>query len=400
MKNKNILLSIPVALGIFSCQPDKLVTMQEELDALKPSIEELKANEEEWASVKEDLGEKKASLITLKKTISDLETLIDSIAGDQEEDLLLVGASVLEPKTFESYVKVHGKISADKSISVVSEGNGVIKRVLVKTGTKVRAGQALAYIDSEVLDKNIAELKTSLEFATVVFNKQKSLYEKNVGTEIQYLEAKNTKESLENSLATLQTQRSKNTIKAPVSGTVEEIFSFAGEMAAQGVPFARIVNTSNVYAESDVSEAFYNKLSVGDTVMVELPYTEKEVAAKISFIGNFINPNNRTFKIHVSLDKTGYDLAPNMLTVVRLKDNFIKNSMVINNTSIYTDINGDYVFLLEKAEEGYLATKTYITRGTTYNSQSVITSGLKKGDLMIDARYLTLSDGDLVELKK
>ena len=296
-------------------------------------------------------------------------------------------------------MKVHGVVATDKSINVVPEGMGIIRKVLVKRGSKVRAGQALAYLDSDVLNKNIKELQTSLDFATTIYDKQKSLHDKNVGTELQYLEAKNRKESLEQSLSTLKTQKSKMIITSPVAGTIDELFGVKGEMATQGQPFARIVNTSNVYAEANVSEKFISKIKVGDEVLVQFPYSEKEVAVKVTYKSNYINPNNRTFKVHASLSKLKEEFVPNMLTVLKLRDNYIENSVVINNTAISTDIDGDYVFTLQKKGKQYEVVKTPIKRGTTFENESLILKGLKANDLMITERYQTLVEGDLVDLK-
>lgn len=381
-----------------ACNP--LDKMQSDLKSEVEGLAELRNNSEEWDEYVKELDTKKGTLAKMSKQIKDIEQLIDSMKGGEVIEYALVAASPVKLDTFKSYVKVHGVVSTDKSINVVPEGMGIVRTVLVKRGSRVRAGQALAYLDTQLMSKNIKELETSLAFATTVFQKQKSLFDKNVGTELQYLEAKNRKESLEQSLSTLKTQRAKSTITAPVSGTIDELFLQKGEMASQGMPFARIVNTSNVYAAADVSEKFISKINVGDEVLVQFPYSEKEIPVKVTYKSNYINPANRTFKVHASLAGLKEKFVPNMLTVLRLRDTYAEKSVVINNTAISTDINGDFVFVLTKSGQKHEVVKKPIKRGPTFENESLILSGLSAGDLLVTKRYQTLAAGDLVEVKK
>lgn len=398
MKKIKYIAPVLALFTVMACGP--LDQMQSELDGQKTDLEEIRESPEEWDEFVKGLDTKKGTLSKMSKQIKDLEELIDSMKGGEVIEYALVAASPVKLETFKSYVKVHGVVSTDKSINVVPEGMGIVRKVMVKRGSRVRAGQALAYLDTQLMTKNIKELETSLSFANTLFQKQKSLYDQNVGTELQYLEAKNRKESLEQSLATLKTQRAKSTITAPVSGTIDELFLQKGEMAAQGMPFARIVNTSNVYADADVSEKFISKINVGDEVLVEFPYSNKEIPVKVTYKSNYINPNNRTFKVHASLAGLKEKFVPNMLTVLRLRDSYAENSVVINNTAISTDIKGDFVFTLKKSGEKYEVVKTPIERGTTFENESLILSGLKANDMLVTERYQTLAEGDLVEVKK
>lgn len=400
MKKLQYILPVIFIIGLFSCNP--LDQMDKELADIKgEDLASMKENDvEDWEIIEKDLQKKESALTKMKSRIVKLEELIDSLKGQGKEDLQLVNATLIAAEKFESYVKVHGVVATDKNITVVPEGSGVIRKILVKRGSSVRAGQVLAYLDTEVINKNIKELEKSLEFATTLFDKQKRLFDQNVGTEVQYLESKNRKESLEQSIQTLHSQKSKNTITSPISGKIDEIFPNVGEMASQMSPFARIVNTNNVYVESDLSEAFINKVNIGDSVLIDFPYSDKEIAAKITYKSNFINPNNRTFKIQAAINGMKGEIAPNMLTVMRFKDVNYPSAIVVNNTAIYTDFNGDFVYVLDKSGKNYKTVKTPVDRAETYQNRSVIKHGLKPNDLLVTQRYQTLDNGDVVELKK
>lgn len=351
-------------------------------------------------TVKAEIAAKRTEITTANQDLKQLQIKLDSLEGKKLEEYPIVKAFPVKTSTFESYVKVHGMVTSDKNINIIPEGMGIIRKVLVKRGSRVRAGQVLAYLDSDVLNKNVKELETSLSFATTVFEKQKKLYDQNVGTELQYLEAKNRKESLEQTLSTLKTQKSKNVITAPISGEIDEIFLAVGDMANQQMPFARIVNTSDVYADADISEAFINKVKVGDQVLVNFPFTDHDVPVKVTYKSNYINPNNRTFKIHASLVGVKEQFVPNMMTILKVRDSYVPEAVVVNNTSINTDIDGDFVFVIDKKGQNYFAKKVYVERGVTYQNKSVINKGLAAYDLLVSRRYQTLSDGNQVELAK
>jgi len=360
-----------------------------------------KTKEEQIKALDTQITEKRTKIKEVETELDEIIAKRDSLKGEKEEKFPVVNALSIKLEDFESFVKVHGVVSTDKNITVVPEGSGVIRSISVRRGQVVRQGQVLASIDADVINKNIKELEKSLEFATTLFEKQKKLHDQNIGTEVQFLEAKNRKEGIEQSIKTLKSQRSKYTIRAPISGKIDEIFPNVGEMASQVSPFARIVNTNNVYVESDVSEAFVNQVKIGDEVHVKFPFSEDLAKVKISYKSNFINPANRTFKVHASLVGVKENFVPNMLTILKIRDQYMKDAIVVNNTSIYTDIKGDYVFLLEKEKEKYKTKKVYITRGSTYQNRSVISGkGIKKGDLLITERYQTLDEGDVVTLKK
>lgn len=351
-------------------------------------------------TLKAEIAAKRSEITAANQDLDLLINKLDSLEGKKLEEFQIVKAFPVKTSTFESYVKVHGMVTSDKNINIIPEGMGIVRKVLVQRGSKVRAGQVLAYLDSDVINKNLKELETSLSFASTVFEKQKKLYDQNVGTELQYLEAKNRKESLEQTLSTLQTQKSKNVITSPISGEIDELFASVGDMANQQMPFARIVNTSDVYADADLSEAFINQVKVGDQVLIKFPYTDQDVPVKITYKSNFINPNNRTFKVHASLVGLKEEFVPNMMTILKVRNHYVPQAIVINNTSINTDIKGDFVFVLDQKEGSYTARKVYVERGVTYQNESVINKGLSANDLLVSRRYQTLSDGNQVQLAK
>lgn len=345
----------------------------------------------------EELKTKRGELSTIKGEIKELEKSIAELdTSNVVEDYPAVFTQPIAKQNFESFVEVHGVVESDKNVMVMPEAQGIIRSISVRNGQHVRKGQTLGRIDTDIIYKNIAEIKKSLEFATEVFVKQEKLFKQNVGTELQYLEAKNRKESLEQSLKTLQSQASKGTISSPIDGKIDEVYPKTGEMASPQTPFVRIVNTNDVYLNLDVSESFLNKIQIGDEVQARFPYQKDTLNVKVDYKGNFINPNNRTFKVHCNIKKVNKTLPPNLLAVVRLRDELIENTVIVPTHIIKNDGKSDFVFVIENGR----AVKKTITTGPTYQVKTVVLSGLEEGQQLVVEGHKGLTNKSKVEVLK
>lgn len=353
--------------------------------------------QDELAQVTKELKEKRTELTTLKAAIKELEEkkeLLDTSNNEVEKSIVYL--SPIIEQEFESFVEVHGVVESDKNIVVMPEMSGLATSIQVKDGSSVRKGQVLGRVDTEIVRNNIAEVEKRLELAIQVFEKQKNLRENNVGTEIQFLEAKNNKEALEQSIKTLKAQMSKSTIVSPIDGKIDEVYPRVGEMVSPAQPFARIINTKDVYINADVSEAFFNKVKVGKVVRVRFPYQKDTIRIPIEYVGNYINPNNRTFKVHANLDKAGKSLPPNLLAVMQLQDVYEEKAIVVPTNAIQNDGKHDYVMVVVKGK----SEKRIVKTGSTYQNQTVINEGLKVGEQLVYKGYRGLTPGTEVQIKK
>lgn len=351
----------------------------------------------ELEQAREDLKAKRAEFAKVKGEIKEIEAKIEQLDTAQvSEDYPKVIVKAVKLQTFESFVDVHGVVESDKNVMVMPESQGIIRSISVRNGQQVRKGQVLGVIDTEIVQKNIGELKKNLEFATEVFNKQKALFDQKVGTEMQYLEAKNRKEGLEQSLKTLQSQASKGIVRSPIDGKIDEVYPKTGEMASPQTPFVRIVNTNDVYLNLDVSESFLNKINVGDEVQARFPYQKDTLTVKVDYKGNYINPNNRTFKVHCNVHKSHKTLPPNLLAVVRLKNEALDSAVVVPTNIIQNDGKSDFVFVIE----GGKAVKKPVKTGATYQVSTVIKEGLKVEDVLVVEGHKGLTNHAKVDVLK
>jgi membrane fusion protein (multidrug efflux system) len=344
-----------------------------------------------------DPKDKKAELAKLKKEQTDLSTKItkleQEIGAKQEEIIKQVAVLEVQTSTFKNFIQIQGKVDAEENLQVSPQAPGVLTDVFVSIGQNVSKGQVLAQIDDAVLRQNIAQVQTQLDLANILFKRQKNLWDQKIGTEIQYLNAKTQKESLERQISVIKQQASMYKIKSPISGTIDQMDYKIGQAVQPGAPGIRVVNASNLKAKALVSETYAGRINQGDEVLVIIPDAADSVKTKISFAAKIIDPMSRSFSVEVKLpSKKTY--RPNMLSILKIVDYVKENAIVIPIKAIQKSENGDYLML----DENGRAKKVSITIGNIYNGNAEILTGVKKGDRVIMTGLNGLNDGDAVKL--
>jgi membrane fusion protein, multidrug efflux system len=291
-------------------------------------------------------------------------------------------------------------VEAVESAYISPETGGQIKTIHVKEGDKVKKGDLLISLNTSVLKNSIDEVKKGLELATKVYEKQKTLWESNVGSEIQFLQAENNKESLEQRLETLNAQLDLFIIQAPFSGIVDRIISKEGELGAPGMPILQLVNLNALKVKADVSEHYLPAVKKGETVEVCFPtYPDLCVEETIFRTGNVIQVDNRTFTIELRMNNIENKLKPNMMAVIEINDYTRENSIIVPSSIIKNDIKGKFLFVAKEVDGVQIAQKTMVETGRSYDGNTVVLKGLKQGDNVIVKGFNTVATGTEITLK-
>ncbi len=347
---------------------------------------------------KEDLAKMKSEAATLRNSIESLEkeiAVLDPEFAKENRKSVLITTIKVEKKHFEHFVDVTGSVMSKKNVSISGEVLGRIQEITAVEGMRVSKGQILAKIDGESIVRNIDEVEKQLELAMILFEKQERLWKQQIGTEIQFLESKNRKESLETNLATLKTQQSKTVVRAPFNGTVENVQVRLGEFVQPGMPMIQFIGDSDLFIEADISEKYVGLIQKGDSVEVSFPSINEKLKSKISSVGAIINPNNRTFKVEIGIPSLEF-LKPNMISVIKIKDYESKTAVTVPNYLILQDNKGDYVFTVDKS----LSKKRYIKRGKTYEQVTEVLEGLNGSEVLIDKGFREVGDNFSVNIAK
>ncbi len=363
---------------------------------------------EEEFKVPEDREEQLAMLDAKKREIREIKTQIAELeraAGEDTKavDTRLVKAKTLEAIDFKREVELQAVVESDETAIVTVEVPGRVTSVLVEDGQYVKKGQTVVRIDLESVNVQKAELATNLSLAKDILSRQERLRAQNIGTELQYLEAKNAVDRLENSLQQLDLNLAKSAIKAPISGTVEQKMVNAGEFAAPGMPLMQILDAATVKVVADVPESYLRSVKKGQKVRVEFPNIDVSREAKVSDIGRTIDAANRTFRVELDLNNRDRLLKPNMLASVYLVDYQNDDVIVAGSETILEEIDGrEYVYLAKpmEGENGvYTATKAYVETGENDAINRELKSGVSPGDILVTEGMRSLTNGEAITLQ-
>ncbi|MFZ4544678.1 MAG: efflux RND transporter periplasmic adaptor subunit [Saprospiraceae bacterium] len=355
-------------------------------------------------------GKKTADTTTLdgKKTrLAELQTEMAKITGEiatleievaaldpasSREKVTAVVTETVIPQTFVHSIDLQGSVKSDDEMMLSPKMPGNVTKVLIKIGDKVNAGQVIAYMDDAVMRQSIAQVQTQLDFARQNYEKLDRLWKQNIGTEVQVLGAKTQVQGLEKQIATMNEQNSSNVVRAPRSGTIDELYTKVGMPASPGVPMAKLVTRSGLKVVADIAEGYSGRIRQGNDVILNFPDLKKETKAKIGYVSQTINALNRTYRVDIPVN--GADLIPNMITTIRVIDYKKENSIVIPINLIQKSEEGDYVLIAENGA----AKKVPITVGQTYGDKAEVLSGLKAGNNLITVGFQSLNNGDKIKI--
>jgi len=346
--------------------------------------------------------DKKAELEKLKKQEAEIKSKIASIeaelaANDSTPKGIAVEVEKLELKTFKNYIDVQGRVDADENVALSTEIPGTITKINVKTGDEVRQGQVLAETDAKAIYQQISDLQTNTDLVNQIYEKQKNLWEQKIGSEVQYLQAKTNKESMEKKMAALQEQLRMTKIISPINGTVDAVDIKIGQAVAPGLPAIRVINYANLKVKADVAETYASKIKKGSEVIVYFPDMNDSIVTKVNFVARAINMASRTFLVEVLLDNKK-EYHPNM--VARLNVNDYQSAQPVISIPVRTiqkdEDNASFVYV---AENG-IAKKHIVTLGKEYKGQVEILSGLTANDMLITLGYNIINEGDAIIYKK
>ncbi|HEY9045475.1 MAG TPA: efflux RND transporter periplasmic adaptor subunit [Ohtaekwangia sp.] len=348
---------------------------------------------------KAQLEKLKTQQVEITKQIQQLEAEIAKANPDSTATAVKskeVSVTELAPRKFDHYVQTQGSIDAEDNIMVSSKSMGVVMAVYVKEGQQVSKGQVLAQIDNSVLVRNIEAQKSQLELAKTVFERQKNLWDQKIGTEVQYLQAKTNKESLEKQIESLQEQNDMTRIKAPISGTVDQVDIKIGENIAPGQPAVRVVNTSDLKLVSSVSEAYVTNIRKGNKAVVHIPELKEDITAVVTFVGKTIDPLSRTFPVEVKLPSNA-DLRPNMTGILKVIFHTEPSTLVVP-VNVVQEVNKEKIVFVAVTEgKQTVARKKVVTVEGVYDNLAQV-KGLETGDKVITFGYQGLNDGQVIKI--
>jgi len=388
MKNLYILLVISIFLS--SCGEQK-----------KNSVERVLVS-----NSLETIRKKRGELVNEQQAINDKIRLLDDKikAIDTTKNIPLITTFEAKFEKFEHLLELQGNVTTKNLLVITPEYNGILTQVYVKEGQKVSKGQILAKIDDGGLSQQLAQLRIQTDLAKTTFERQKRLWDQQIGSEIQFLQAKSTFESQQEVVNQLQQQIAKTNVRAPFSGTIDDVITEQGSVVAAGqTPLMRLVNLDDMYIEVEVPESYVSDVVKGKKVQVEISVLGQTIDTKIRQASDFINPANRTFKAEIEIPNKDKNIKPNLTARLKINDYTNENAVLIPQSVISENASGEqYVYVVtDKNAEGVgTAKRLIIETGRTQGDDIEVLKNLEKGAEIIKEGARSVKDGQSVEVIK
>jgi len=367
----------------------------------KESIEEI-VNSKNLEKIKEKYAEIKTQEQILSQKLKTLDSAKKVLEGTKS--LQLITAFEVKEEVFNHFLEVQGSVVTKQNIVLYPEFSGTLNNVYVKEGQKVSKGQILAKIDDSGLSQQLAQVKVQENLAKTTFERQKRLWEQNIGSEIQYLQAEANYMAQKNAVKQLEAQLSKTNVVAPFSGIVDDVISEQGSVVVPGQsPIIRLINLNDMYVEAEVPENFLQNVVPGKHVEAFFPVLNKTVTTSVRQVGNYINPNNRAFKIEIGIPNNDNDVKPNLTARLKINDYTNEKAILIPQNVISENGNGDqYIYVIKDIDNLNRATakQVIITTGKTQGDLIEVLSGLSVGDQIIIEGARSVQDEQLIEIMK
>ena len=348
------------------------------------------------------IREKRAALSQERNAIdATIDQLDQALAKmNTNTSLPLVAAIQAQPVLFDHYVSLHGTVKTLQNVLVYPEMPGILKSIAVRKGQRVKKNDLLALLDDGGLAAQFEQAKSQLALAKTVFERQERLWKQEIGSEIQYLQAKTNFESAQSAVAALEMQYNKSFVRAPFDGLVDQVFKEPGVFVSpgQGAELFRIVNLDEVYLEVDVPESHVATVKKGTKALVYLGALATEIEAEVSQRSNVINPSNRSFKIEVALPNKDGAIKPNLTATVQLNDYSKEQAILVVQSIVSENADGQqYCFVLRQEGDTYFAERRIVQTGKTQGDFIEVLDGITPGELLITEGAKKVTDGQQVQ---
>ena len=386
---KKIYAFVILTSVLISCGEEKKNTIEDIVSS--GTLKELTAKKKEITTNLEAVNK---DLAAINRAISKKDTL---------QKLPLVTTITAKAEVFKHYIELQGSVKTKQNILVYPEMPGILKSIAVKEGQKVSKGQLLAMINDGGLSNQVAQLAATTQLAKTMFERQKRLWDQKIGSEMQFLQTKTNYKAQKNSLEQLKKQQSKAAIRAPFSGVIDDIFKEEGTVIAPGIgaEVFRIINLDKMYIEAEVPESYITSVKKNKEVTVNFPVLDKTLNSKITQVGSFINPNNRSFKIEIPVINKDGNVKPNLTAKLQINDYTDKKAVLIPQSLISENANGaQFVYIIKdkKANKEAIAERIIIVTGKTQGDLIEVLENLPIGTEIIEEGARSVNNGQAVKV--
>lgn len=378
----------------------KLLILSIFLNSCEKSLKSTE-NKNDFKSVKLLKEIKEEKLNAIEKIENEIDIINNKLDNSlKNKNIPVVSKIDVKSTIFKHYVEFQGSVKTNKNILVYPESPGILKKLYVTKGEFVKKGKLIAELDNEILNSQLEQLKIQSNLLKNIFDRKKRLWDKKIGSEIDFLESKANYLTSKEKIKELKALIKRTKIYAQFSGNIDDIITKIGSNVNPGItPIFRLINIDEVYIESEIPERHIQNINEQSEVKIYIPTLDESIASKVSQVGNFINPANRSFKIEVKFKNTNKVLKPNMTVKILVNDYTNQNAILIPIKNILENSEGDsYVFKILNSNKTFKTKKEFITLGKVKGNLVEVVSGLNSNDVIIEDGLRFIKDDQIINI--
>lgn len=329
------------------------------------------------------------------------------IAGCNNEDepeqqertrLVAVETITMEAGSFEDFIRLTGTVEAFEDALISAETQGRIMEIAGR-GAFLNEGDVIARIDDRMIQAQFNAAKTAYELAVENFNRMEALHADTIISTQDLQSVRAQRDQARAQLDQAEKQLRDSNIEAPFSGRVEERMIQRGEHISPGMPVARLVNTEDIRILTGIPERYSGEITEGSPVEIRIRSSQNEpIQSSISYAGNVIDPDTRTFTAEIELENPDRILIPEMVVELRVKRQTIEDAMIIPRTAVVRSEEGISVFKAVEDGDSKKARLTPVQTGRSSGPLIEITSGIEPGDEVVFSGISNLNEGDRLNI--
>jgi RND family efflux transporter MFP subunit len=299
-----------------------------------------------------------------------------------------VEVATVTPSSAQLALRLPGEVEGSRDALLAAALGGFVERVSVRDGDRVKRGQILLRIDSELHEAHVARASAELAQAERDYERAKRLGQAIAAAEVERTET--LVATARSALQVAKVQLSRALIRAPFDGVVAEVAVEQGEVAAPGAPVARLVQLHPAKVSLAVADRDVVALEAGMQVRVATEAGGRLHEGVITHISPAANLRTRSFTVDVEVPNEAGHLLPGMIASVEVSTQAVQDRVVLPQHVLVTRREGNGLFIVEEGRARWRP----VELGPLLGRQVVIESGVETGDAVVVTGHRELSDGD------
>lgn len=307
-----------------------------------------------------------------------------------------VEVAKIERATVNEEVEALGTLAADESVVIAPEIAGRVIALGFKEGERVEKGQSLVKLDTAILDAELKQLQADLGLAKDTFERNRSLNQRGVGTQVAYDEATAKLASAEARVQLSQAKLAQSALMAPFSGVVGLRSVSVGDYVAVGKQLITLTNIDPIKVDFRVPEIFLSQVKLGQSISLKVDAVPgQDFQGKIFAVDPVVDVNGRAIKLRATVPNADLVLKPGLFARVTIVVDRRENAMLIPESAVVPDGVGKIVYVVENGK----AKRVAVVLGKRLPGKVEIVKGLTPQMMVVSSGQMRLREGSTVSIK-